>query len=417
MEIKGRMSFHYPEGLAAIEDETGCYHIYEDGTPAYNGRYLKSFGFYSSIATVADKQGYFHIDVKGKAIHSRKFSWSGNYQGDFCSVNDNTGFYHIDSFGNDAYPYRFSYVGDFRYGLAVAFLDNKAFHINKNGMKIYQKSFLYAEPFHKGFAVVKDEKGFFHIDEFGNEIHSYRLRRAEPFYNNYAFCEDLNDNLIRLLENGSYTRVPESLDIISTHEINNLIKNGAQIAIVLRHAERQIISKDTPNWGNDVSITEKGMTSAQLLGNDFHCSNISVYTSPIKRCVQTGESILFNSNQISKKVYIDYNLGSPGIYFDHTGDHEEEMSIDFHDFMNDYLSKGCAKGMKQLSSASEELIFHIDDHIKDNQLTFFISHDLHIACLMNFLGLKKPKKDDWCDYLEGVCVIKESNLLKFRLFK
>ena len=48
--FKRVMSFHLP-GIAAVEDNTGAYHINLNGEPIYRQRYLKTYGFYEGIAT------------------------------------------------------------------------------------------------------------------------------------------------------------------------------------------------------------------------------------------------------------------------------------------------------------------------------------------------------------------------------
>ncbi|MCW8140838.1 MAG: methyltransferase, partial [Planctomycetota bacterium] len=66
------MNFHMPEGLAAVADESGAYHLDVAGRPRYEQRYREAFGFYCGLATVRDDAGYFHIDSTGRPAHSRR---------------------------------------------------------------------------------------------------------------------------------------------------------------------------------------------------------------------------------------------------------------------------------------------------------------------------------------------------------
>lgn len=415
MNEQQRMSFHYPEGLAAVIDASGAYHIDESEKQAYPYRFVKTFGFYGGIATVLDAKGYLHINVEGNALHQHRFKWSGNFQDDLCTVEDRDGFYHINNRGEQAYSNRFSYVGDYRYGIAVAYQGTCAFHINEKGERLYSHSFEYAEPFHKGFAVVRDSKGYFHIDLKGEAIHCLRLKRAEPFYNNYAFCEDNKGRLIRLLENGQYNYVAAKKSSITLDEITNIAMDGNKVALLVRHSDRYEITKDTPNWGNDIPLNEVGKKRAALFGQALaKLGGVQVIASPVFRCVQTGQFILQGMNPQSSHSDIDTILGDPGVYFDGSYEHESEMMNDFHGFMDRFLETGIIKGMRDLAEASEELIDFIEKTMNKSKTSILVSHDLHVACMMRFLGLKKPDRDDWCDYLEGICFIQEEGQITIR---
>jgi len=88
------MSFH-PPGVAAVEDDSGAYHINLKGEAIYPQRYRKTYGFYENIATVVDDEGYFHIDTAGKPIHDRRFDWAGNFQEKRCVIRDFDGYIFV----------------------------------------------------------------------------------------------------------------------------------------------------------------------------------------------------------------------------------------------------------------------------------------------------------------------------------
>ncbi|MEI6893865.1 MAG: histidine phosphatase family protein [Colwellia sp.] len=409
------MSFHYPEGLAAIIDESGAYHIRKGENEAYPQRFYKTFGFYAGVATAIDDRGYLHIDVNGKAIHQNRYKWSGNFQDGLCTVEDNSGFYHIDINGDSAYSLRFSYVGDFRYGIAVAYQGASAFHIYQNGDRLYNHSFEYAEPFHKGFAVVRGSSGYYHVNREGRAIHTLKLKRAEPFYNNYAFCEDQKGKLIRVMDNGQYTFVAAKKKSIELEEIREIVRKGNKVALLIRHSDRYEITKDTPNWGNDITLNAHGEKRALLLGKALSgIGGVQLLTSPVHRCIQTGEYILKGVNKLKSSHQTDKILGDPGVYFDHSNEHELEMMTDFYGFMDRFLDTGVANGMRPLSVASEDMSSFIEHQMDNSQVSVLVTHDLHAVCMMYFLGLKKADKDDWCDYLEGICFIQTEGQITVR---
>lgn len=399
-------SFHFPEGLAAVHDEVGAYHIDAAGRPIYEKRYLDSYGYYDGIAAVRDERGWFHIRSDGSALHSRRFRWSGNFQGGRCVVLDATGFFHIDPTGADAYEQRYRYAGDFRGGIAVAHGDDGAFHVKTDGTRLNEATYRHAEPFHKGYAVVEDEHGAYHVDRKGRPIHPLRFRHAEPFYNGVALCRGNDGELLRLRDNGYWTRVATALEPIEADEVARLLQRGERIGLFLRHAERYSITPSTPNWGNDVMLTKRGIESAERLGRLLQGNqSLGLQSSPVARCQETCAAIACGAGRDELPIVTDRVLGDPGVYFDGTGAQEGPMKNDFHAFAEDYLNQGVAPGMLPLSPTSEELLGFLSGRMMPNACTVFITHDLFAAVLMHFLGLKSPDRTDWCAYLEGVCLI------------
>lgn len=408
------MSFHWPEGLAAVQDETGAHHIDSEGRPQYAARFDQTCGFYGGIAAVKDKEGWFHIRPDGSPVHRRRFRWSGNFQGSRCAVLGHEGFFHINTQGADAYAERFLYAGDYRYGIAVVFGSNGAFHINLDGARLNSATYRHAEPFHKGVAVVADERGFYHVDKHGNSIHSQRLRRAEPFYNGVSLCEGHDGDLIRLKENGTWTRIAQDVEPLDPIEIRSKLGNGTRIGLFLRHAERDPITPDSPNWGNSVLLTEHGVEVARQFGTQFAGVRLGFWASPIARCGQTCAALARGAGIESPPINTHQNLGDPGIYLDGSGNHEEAMRHDFHDYATAYLDDGIAPGSRSVPEASEELLSFLLDKMAPWECTVFITHDFFAAALMSYLGLKAPDRDDWCDYLEGVCLIASTSGVTFR---
>ncbi|MDO6677646.1 histidine phosphatase family protein [Shewanella sp. 4_MG-2023] len=415
MNEQHRMSFHYPEGVAAISDSSGAYHITTDEVQVYSHRFIKTFGFYDGVATVVDALGYLHINLSGEALNNNRFIWSGNFQDGLCVVEDPSGFYHVNKKGLEVYRSRFTYVGDFRYGLAVAYQGESAFHINQKGERVYSCTFTYAEPFHKGFAVVRDRNGFYHIDQTGHPIHNLRLKRAEPFYNNFAFCENTSNKGIRLQENGHYTYLCHNKNAITFDEIAEKVEGGSQVAFLIRHSDRHAITEDTPNWGNEITLSKLGKQRAELFGRKLAgLGRIQLFSSPLIRCLQTCENIQQETDSVTLPLQKNAMLGDPGIYFDGSFEHETDMAKDFHGFVDKYLETGFANGMLPLAQASEELNSFIEKQMSNATISVLVTHDLHAACMMHFLGLKTSNKSDWCDYLEGICYIKNKGEVTVR---
>ncbi|TAE73257.1 MAG: methyltransferase [Bacteroidetes bacterium] len=183
------LKFH-DEGLAAVQDEMGWFHINLEGKDLYKNRYKRTFGYYFGASTVIDfNDNAFHLDIKGTKIYAQNYAWCGNFQQKICVVkNFENQYFHIDLKGNKIYPENYLYAGDFYDNYACVMLkENKLFkHIDLNGKDLNGHLFQDLGVFHKGFATAKDAKGWFHIDKKGNEIYKERYLQIEPFYNGCA---------------------------------------------------------------------------------------------------------------------------------------------------------------------------------------------------------------------------------------
>lgn len=396
------MSFHEPEGLAAVADETGAYHIDTEGQPRYAQRFRETFGFYGGIATVRDEAGYHHINARGLALHTRRFSWSGNFQEGLCPVQDGSGFYHIHSDGTAAYRERYSYAGDFRYGVAAVRATEGVIHILGNGARLHPHAFQDAGPFHKGMAVVSDRLGFHHIDKAGRPIHPHRFRSAEPFYNGVALCTTHDGRSVRLRETGYFDHLPSTAPRTTVTTLLSHLDEGISVGLFLRHAKRFPLTSD---WGDQVPLTEEGIAQARRLGERFHGRGPArIYASPVHRCVQTGRSFADGAGAPNVEVTTTTLLGAPGPFADPERGHEVPRDPrDYHGFATSYLELGRAPGMRPLESACEALHGELRTKMESG-LTIFVTHDLFVAGLLQFLGLKRPTRDDWAEYLEGVSI-------------
>lgn len=187
------LNFH-KEGLAAVADASGAYHIDLNGKPIYEKRYNRTFGYYFQKASVIDNGVAYHIDLNGKRLYNQNFLWTGNYQQDICTVKDHEqNYFHINALGKRFYPENYLYAGDFREDISCVQLQNKLFtHIYKDGSRVHNNCFKDLNVYHKGYACAKDELGWCHIDLKGEPFYVERYLLLEPFYNGAAFATDLD---------------------------------------------------------------------------------------------------------------------------------------------------------------------------------------------------------------------------------
>jgi hypothetical protein len=197
------LKFHR-EGIAAVEDESGWFHIDLQGKAVYNDRYDRVFGYYFERAAVVKNNKWFHINTKGERIYKSEFAWCGNYQDGICGVKDtNNAYYHIDLLGNPIYEARYNYVGDFKDKCACVRMENKRYkHIDTSGNDLNDNLFEDLGVFHKSYATAKDSIGWFHIDRLGNELYRNRYLLVEPFYNGCALVEKFDGDKLVIDEQG-----------------------------------------------------------------------------------------------------------------------------------------------------------------------------------------------------------------------
>lgn len=199
------LKFHVP-GLAPVRRGEVAWHIGSDGRAAYQGRFVRTFGFYEGFAAVVDLEGWHHVLSDGTDAYPERYAWCGNFQQGRCTVRDDCGkYHHIRDDGSAAYPERWHYVGDYRDGIAVAqAVDGRSTHIDLNGKLIHERWFADLDVFHKGFARAREENGWTHIDVRGRAIYRRRFASLEPFYNGQARVERF-DGALEVIDEGGAT--------------------------------------------------------------------------------------------------------------------------------------------------------------------------------------------------------------------
>ncbi len=198
------LKFHSP-GLAAVQDESGCYHIDNLGNELYKERYDRTFGYYCNRAAVVKGTKCFHLTEEGNKAYSTSFLWTGNYQENLCSVrNIDNKYFHIDLNGVKIYSSAFIYTGDFKDAIACVRTANGFYkHITKDGNFLNEKEFSDLGIFHKNYAIAKDKFGWHHIDKSGKELYSNRYLMIEPFYNGFSVVETFEGKKLIIDEKGN----------------------------------------------------------------------------------------------------------------------------------------------------------------------------------------------------------------------
>lgn len=199
------VSKFHPPGLAPVRRSGQAWHVRSDASPAYDRRFVRTYGYYEGLAAVVAPEGWHHIMADGRDAYAARHNWCGNFQQGRCTVRDSEGTYrHITPEGISIYPDRWRYAGDFRDGIAVAQAgDGYSTHISLDGSLVHNEWFVDLDVFHKGLARARDATGWMHVDLQGRPAYARRFQVVEPFYNGQARVERFDGALEVIEESGA----------------------------------------------------------------------------------------------------------------------------------------------------------------------------------------------------------------------
>jgi len=202
-------------------------------------------------------------------------------------------------------------------------------------------------------------------------------------------------------------------NLIPNFYIENLkkIPKNRAVAIFMRHAERFKIEKG--ELGLEVPLTENGRKSAFLLGKNYIKENlVGLYSSPVGRCIDTGENIILGANK-EIKIIEDSTLGGKDIFMN-----------DFSLFALAYMKFGMpaildkvynheeVPGLNKIEESIPLFIKHILSKITNSGVTLFISHDSFISFIASEIFRHRTTVDDWPNFMEPIFIWKEENYIK-----
>lgn len=180
--------------------------------------------------------------------------------------------------------------------------------------------------------------------------------------------------------------------------------------LLIRHGEKETVTVDEPY--HDVPLTEKGIIESNALGSELRIAmptqSLQIYTSPLRRCVMTSESIakaIGSEVKIQKAKY----LGDPGPFVEDdvlAGSTYYELK-NAKRLIRSMNSREHLPGFRTIEDGCRILLDHL---ILSNTpgLSIHVSHDVIIVALIYHLLEFEWNEDIWIDYLEGVCIY-ESN--------
>ncbi|MBM4366482.1 MAG: histidine phosphatase family protein [Deltaproteobacteria bacterium] len=179
---------------------------------------------------------------------------------------------------------------------------------------------------------------------------------------------------------------------------------GRATVLLIRHSARGPIPAGEP--GNDVLLLPEGKELARDLGRLVRARLRTVHASPVRRCIETAESIV-DGAEIEANIVEDRHLGHPGVYVEPGPaawatwqglGHERVMA---HLVAGDRLA-----GLADPVPASRRLVGHVLATAAGAPgVHLFVTHDSLVTtaaahCLGQPLG-----KADWPWYLEALVLL------------
>jgi broad specificity phosphatase PhoE len=191
------------------------------------------------------------------------------------------------------------------------------------------------------------------------------------------------------------------------------VPQDASYAVLIRHAERQVIEMSS-DFGDSVSITEKGVMESSELGRITFMGNLDgVFSSPLPRCVQTASAIIKAAGLDSLAISTKNTLGRPGSYIDDpqlAGKHF--LTRDSRSIIRGYMDGGKLDGFLSLNEGSKRLISDVlCDFSPTRSSNLYVSHDAVIMPFISYYTGEKFSKE-WLDFLDGVIITLQDGHVK-----
>jgi broad specificity phosphatase PhoE len=188
-------------------------------------------------------------------------------------------------------------------------------------------------------------------------------------------------------------------------ELNNL-PDHSRIAIIIRHADRDRIPPK--QYGNDVLLNEVEKQNSLLFGERIKHKQIKkIYSSPIQRCIQTGEYITKGYGQ-KLEIITTKSLGDPGLHImDETSAGEFYLEHGFHVMLERFVKGEETPGVPTPAAFKKGMDEFISKNTAKKGITVFITHDSLIAFYDFCLTGKIYTQENWVNYLSGIIITLE----------
>ena len=192
------------------------------------------------------------------------------------------------------------------------------------------------------------------------------------------------------------------------------VPQGANAAIVIRHAEREEIPPG--EFGEDSRLTEFGGAAAERLGTLLSpLGSMRVASSPVPRCVETSRAILRGAG-CENEVTLDWRLGDPGPFV-------VEPEVAGRLFLRTSILELTRRqlsgeeplpGMRKASEGVALLLDAAMTAIRSGAtVNLLVTHDAILAVLVAHIYGMQVDEITWPDYLDGLVLWRDGELIRF----
>ena len=403
---------NYHDGIAAVRDESGAYHIDTKGNEIYSKRFLRTFGYYEGLAAVIDGSGAYHIDTEGNPVYDARFLWAGNFQEGRCPVRCKDGSYgSIDSAGK-LHVAGVSYIGDYSEGKAVVRASEGCYYANAEGLPKNRVYYGDCTNFCNRTAYVSDLDGYHAIDTDGNRIGGPVYERILRFDKDRFTAIDKDHYLIdqgrKVMKIGAHCDPDDSLpawvDFVRGGDWDSCV-------VFMRHGNRSAAANSDCHAPLTKSLTDVGVRRGQAIWKAISGSpykTLRAYSSPVSRCKLSAELITGGTVPIEDSVV----LGLPGTAFIHNNDQSDETNkrpLMFETLK--HVLGGKCPGWYPVETCAENIReFFQKDLSEKGTLALAVSHDAFLAKLVGVF-MKEFPADKWFYFYDGIVLFTKNDKL------
>ena len=395
------MNFH--DGIAAVRDESGAYHIDTDGKPTYNRRFIKTFGYYEGLAAAVDESGAYHIDLEGKPAYTARFRWTGNFQGGRCPVRTEDGSYSSIDHSGKQHVTGVGYIGDYSEGKTIVRGSRGCTYADKETVPDDCIWHLDCTNYCNGRAFVSEGDGYFLIDEEGNSLDGQRFERIVRYDSERIVGVDdegyLVDNGRKTMRIGSCINHSDKLP-----RWTEFVKEAVwdSCIVFLRHGNRTASSQSDSHDALSKPLTKKGIEKGCSIWDCIRTRSVDslkAYSSPVERCIASAKLITGGT----VPVEVSNTLGLPGTAFINNNDESDitnELPLMFSTLR--HIEEGICPGWYPIQECAENILKFFEKDLQcENSLALAVSHDAFVARLIGAFMREYPA-DSWFDYYEGI---------------
>ena len=194
---------------------------------------------------------------------------------------------------------------------------------------------------------------------------------------------------------------------MTIEELIGEIRNGARVALMVRHAERPKMDPDDPTFGDALELTYEGTRTAKKLGRMLRefADDVQFAASPLTRTRMTAECIAEGMGVADPEIPTDELLGNGSFYYD---DPAEVLEVfkpkNFFPACIEYFHTAHQRGFRELYAATDAFEKWIDARWK-KRLFLISTHDLYIAAFLYARKAGEFSKENWTRFLDGGAVI------------